>query len=131
MTLITSEQAHEFGRIVSDFEKHFREVWLYDGRHPAHISPTGEEYRCYSAHGERGEGEASSASVTADDALKSLDLVLRSLVPATPSSLYWRTKPEIAFVRKVSSYCDEGWFIYSRFLISDKPAKDAEGITQC
>lgn len=101
-------------KVVSEFERHFSVIDVYQPMRsrPAY-APTGEIYIEH-RHGPCGTFEAVVASweATAKN--------IRLNAP-DGAALYWRVRPEIAHGR---SFGQKGWWIYSRFIVSSKPAKE-------
>lgn len=95
------------------------------------FAATGEPFLVCGQFGPIEEGShITPMSGTDDAAIAAWKMAAMALFQITPNSvLYWRSKPEIAYLsaRKKSRYYEArpaGWTIYSRFLISDKPIKE-------
>lgn len=102
-------------KVVSEFERHFVAIDVYKSMRPKPAyAPTGELYVEH-RHGPCDTIEAVVASWEAT----AKNIRLNSPEGAT---LYWRVRPEIAHVR---SFGHKAWWIYSRFIVSDKPAKES------
>lgn len=114
--ITTSEQAQErLDAITAEFENRF--TLGPDGN--SAFAATGEPFIVYSLGGIQLEGEIYPSAETAEAALAAYKNILDSF-PSDGMTLYWRTRPEIKY-RAENEYTPTGWYLYSRFLVSNKP----------
>jgi len=124
-TLVSADIAAKLAAAVSEFESGLRIG--PDG--DSGLAVTGEPFVACSLAGRYDEGELLPMGPTAFAVIDQWLVAARALFRINENSvLYWRTRPEIQFqpytpARPPFSEREAGWMIYSRFLISDKPAK--------
>lgn len=112
--------------MIAELESRFK-VYPEDGLHG--LAPTGEPYVAICSGGIKPEGKPLKSFPAKEDAINSwIDSVFDYMRGKSDATLYWRERPQIDWNGKslylINYIPNEGYAVYSRFLISSMPHRE-------
>ena len=90
------------------------QVYLIDSK--CAYAPTGESFITYCSAGIKPETKTAQYYNCEEEAIDEFEKIIRDIIKTKRGILYWRKRPEIVKDPEANLF-----FVYSRFLISNKP----------
>lgn len=87
---------------------------------PTSRCQTGEEYVTICSGGPKAEGESSVGMATEQEAIDRWLAHVKAYAEGKTGAIYWRSQPDLEMYQ--SRKGPKEWRVYSRFIITDKPA---------